>query len=124
MNQMPSISDAEWQIMKVLWAQSPLTANEIVEKLEGSCSWKPKTIKTLIGRLVTKKALSYHVDNRTYLYYPIVEEQECVLSESKSFIQKVFNGSVNCMITNFLEYKQLSKKEIEDLKKILNEKDI
>lgn len=124
MKQMPSISDAEWQIMKVLWAQSPLSANEIVEKLEGSCSWKPKTIKTLIGRLVAKKALSYNNDNRTYFYYPIVEEQDCVLSESESFVKKVFNGSVNVMIANFLENKQLSKKEIAELKKILDEKDV
>lgn len=123
MKQMPSISDAEWQIMKVLWAQSPLSANEIVERLEGRSNWKPKTIKTLIGRLVAKKALSYHNDNRTYLYYPIVEEQDCVLSESESFIKRVYNGSINMMIANFLEHKQLSKEEIADLKKILDEKD-
>lgn len=57
-NQLPKISEAELEIMKVLWLKSPQTANEIIEELEDPMDWKPKTIRTLINRLVQKEAVS------------------------------------------------------------------
>lgn len=122
MKTVPSISDAEWQIMKILWEQSPLTANQIVEKLEGKTDWKPKTIKTLISRLKTKQAIGYEEEGRTYLFFPKVREEECVQEESRSFLRKVFDGNLNVMIANFIEQKALSKKDIEELKKLLEDK--
>lgn len=123
MKKLPQISDTEWQVMKVLWASAPLTANEVVKQLEGIMSWKPKTIKTLLGRLVKKKAIGFNQDGRAYLYYPLVAEGECVKAESRSFLEKVFSGSLNVMFANFLEEQELSKEEIAELKKILEQKE-
>jgi len=123
MRTLPQISDTEWQVMKILWANEPLTANEVIKKIEGLTSWKPKTVKTLLGRLVKKNAISFDKDGRTYVYYPLVSEDECVKAESHSFLEKVFSGALNVMFANFLEEKQLSKEEIAELKHILEQKE-
>jgi BlaI family penicillinase repressor len=80
MNELPQISNTEWQVMKILWQGAPLTANEVIKQMEGVTSWKPKTVKTLLGRLVKKKAISFHKDGREYVYYPLL------LMEYKNFI--------------------------------------
>lgn len=123
MKTLPQISDTEWQVMKILWASEPLTANEVIKKIEGLTSWKPKTVKTLLGRLVKKNAITFDKDGRTYVYYPLVSEDECVKAESHSFLEKVFSGALNVMFANFLEEKQLSKEEIAELKHILEQKE-
>lgn len=123
MKALPQISDTEWQVMKILWANEPLTANEVIQKIEGLTSWKPKTVKTLLGRLVKKNAIAFEKDGRAYVYYPLVAEEDCVKAESQSFLDKVFSGSLNVMFANFLEEKQLSKEEIAELKHILERKE-
>ncbi|MFE5131603.1 BlaI/MecI/CopY family transcriptional regulator, partial [Bacillus mobilis] len=62
MKELPKISEAELEVMKVLWSKSPQTANEVIEELEKNMDWKPKTIRTLINRLVHKEAVAYHQD--------------------------------------------------------------
>ncbi|MBF0528470.1 MAG: BlaI/MecI/CopY family transcriptional regulator [Deltaproteobacteria bacterium] len=109
--------------MKILWVSAPLTANEVIKKFEGLTSWKPKTVKTLLGRLVKKKALTFSKDGRAYVYYPLIPEDECVKAESRSFLQKVFCGALNVMFANFLEEQALSKEEIAELKRILDQKE-
>jgi BlaI family penicillinase repressor len=122
LRKLPQISDAEWQVMKVFWENEPLTANEVINKFDGATSWKPKTIKTLLGRLVKKKAISFNKDGRAYVYYPLIAENDCVKAESQSFLERVFSGSLNVMFANFLEEKNLSMAEIEELKRILDQK--
>lgn len=107
--------------MKILWASAPLTANEVIAKIEGITSWKPKTVKTLLGRLVKKRAISFNQDGRAYVYYPLIAEDECVKAESQSFLKKVFSGALNVMFANFLEEQKLSNEEIEELKRILDQ---
>ena len=125
MSNIPQISDSEWQIMKVLWANDLFTANQVVEVLSKTTSWKPKTIKTLINRLITKGVISYEIDeldNKTYHYSPKVSEKECVKKESQSFINRVFDGSLNVMMANFLDVCELSEEQIEELKDILDKR--
>lgn len=122
MKKLPQISDTEWQVMKILWSSAPITANEVIKKFEGVMSWKPKTIKTLLGRLVKKQAIAFTKDGRTYVYYPLVAEDECVKAESQFFLERVFSGALNVMFANFLEEKELSREEIEELKRILDQK--
>jgi BlaI family penicillinase repressor len=122
MTKVPQISDTEWQVMKVVWAKSPISANQVIESLEGSCNWKPKTIKTLLGRLVKKKALGYHKESREYMYYSLISEKECVRAENKSFLSRVYGGAFNVMLASFLEEEKLSSSQIDELRKILEEK--
>jgi BlaI family penicillinase repressor len=119
MKNLPKISDAEWQVMKVLWENSPLRAIDIINRLDNVANWQPKTVKTLIRRLVEKKAISFEENGKYYLYRPIVKEQECIKLENDSFLNRVYGGSLNLMFSNFLKARNLSEEEINDLKKIL-----
>ncbi|WP_432667694.1 BlaI/MecI/CopY family transcriptional regulator [Wukongibacter baidiensis] len=119
---MPQISDSEWKVMKILWTNSPATANEVLENLVKNTNWKSTTVKTLLSRLVKKGAIGFEKRNRTYYYYPLVTEDECVKAESRSFLKRVYGGALKSMIANFLEIQDLSEADIEDLKNILDEK--
>jgi BlaI family transcriptional regulator, penicillinase repressor len=124
MSNIPKISDSEWKVMKIFWANAPCTANEVVQALYET-KWQPKTIKTLINRLVKKGVLSYKIseqDKKTYHYFPLVLENECIKAESQSFLKRVFNGSLNAMLANFLNEGELSSDEIDELKRILDKK--
>lgn len=118
----PNISDAEWEVMKICWSMNaPFTANEIVNSGEHT-NWKPNTIKTLIGRLVKKGVLGYKEDGKNYVYHSLITEEECVKSESKSFLTRVFGGALKPMLVTFLQEEKLSREEIEELKRILDER--
>ena len=119
----PRISESEWQVMRVLWSDGSATANEVVDALSGTTNWKPKTIKTLLNRLVQKNAVGFDKDGRAYHYYPIVDEQQCVRAEGRSFLQRVYGGALMPMLASFLEAEKLSPQEIADLKRILESKE-
>ena len=122
MGEASKISKAEWEIMKIIWKNPNCTAMDIIEKLKDSKEWKPKTIKTLIRRLFDKNIIGYEQFGREYKYYSLVNEEECRKTESVSFLQKVYSGSLKAMVLNFIEEDNLSKEDIEDLKSILNER--
>lgn len=120
MNSIPRISETEWEIMQVLWARGPATSQEIVDALTArDATWHPKTAKTLINRLVKKRALGYRKEGRGYLYRPLVKEEDCVTAESKSFLDRVFGGSLQPMLAHFVEHRKLSRREIGQLRKLL-----
>jgi len=121
MKNVPRISEAEWQVMRVLWAKAPQTANDIVETL-GETPWSPRTVKTLINRLVKKGALGFDKDGRLYHYYPRVAEADCVRAESRSFLKRVFGGAVTPMLATIIEDENLTPEEIAELRRILDEK--
>jgi BlaI family transcriptional regulator, penicillinase repressor len=118
----PKIAVSEWRIMKLLWKKSPRTSNEIIERLAGEIEWNPKTVKTLLNRLVNKKAIDYEKEGRSYLYFPLLKENECQRVERKTFLNRVYNGALQPMFAAFLEEEKLSKDEIDELKKILEKK--
>jgi BlaI family penicillinase repressor len=122
MKSVPRISETEWEIMRVLWAAAPRSAAEVIDALASKDpSWHPKTIKTFLTRLVNKGALDYRKDGRAYLYIPLVTEKECVDAASESFLDRVFGGSLKPMLAHFVEQKKLSAKEIQDLKRLLDQ---
>ena len=117
---LPKIADSEWRIMKVLWKQSPKSAQEIIDALKDEVDWNPRTIKTLLNRLVNKGALDFEKDGRRYLYYPHVGENECKRQETHSFVNRVFDGALKPMLAAFLEDGKLTPEELNELRKILN----
>jgi BlaI family penicillinase repressor len=121
--EMPRISDAEWVVMKVIWPRKVATAKEVVQALEGERAWKPKTIHTLLSRLVQKGALRAERTTREYLFKPAVTASECRLAASRSFLERVFDGEITPFLACFLEGGKLSRKEIQELKRILEEKE-
>ena len=117
---LPRIAESEWRVLKILWKKAPQSAAEIIEKLSRSTDWTAKTIKTLLNRLVNKQALGFDKDGRSYLYYPLVSEKECKHEEIRSFMNRVFDGAMKPMIATYLESGKLSKKDLEELKNLLD----
>jgi len=118
----PKISEAEWEVMRVLWDESPLTANKIVEKLTATTRWKATTIRTLINRLVEKNVLGYEKKGREFHYYPLVGEVDCIRAESNSFLRRVYRGALTPILSAFMENEELSPEDAEELKRILRKK--
>ncbi|MFF2889742.1 BlaI/MecI/CopY family transcriptional regulator [Paenibacillus sp. NPDC057967] len=123
MRDIPSISEAEWEVMTILWRKSPITAQEVIVTLEDDKAWKPKTVKALISRLLKKEAISFVAEGKTYYYSPAVSEDECYRSERKSFLQRFYKGSPAPMLVHFLKDEKLTKEEIHELRRILDEKE-
>jgi BlaI family penicillinase repressor len=119
----PRISETEWEVMKVLWGQAPLTAAAVIERLTAQDpTWHPKTARTLLNRLVKKKALGFRRDGRAYLYRPLVAERDCVAAASESFLDRVFGGALEPMLAHFVEHRRLSASEVRELERILQRK--
>jgi BlaI family penicillinase repressor len=124
MKELPQISEAELEVLKILWNAGPQTSSQIVDKLEETTHWKPKTIQTLITRLVSKGALDTDKSNpKTYIYSPVVSEEEYKKYANESFLQKLYNGSVRSMLTSFIKEQKLTKEELEELKGLLDEEE-
>ncbi len=120
MPEMPKISDAEWEAMKVIWdSPAPVTANEVVTALASQMQWNPRTVKTLLNRLVSKGAITFETQGKRYLYRAKVGREECVRMESHSFLQRVFGGQAAPMLVHFVRSARLSPQEIEELRKVL-----
>ena len=122
MSTVPRISDSEWLVMRVLWSRGAATANEVVDELAGETHWKPRTVKTLITRLMGKGAIKFRKEGRMYRYYPAVKEAECVRMERKSFVRRVYGGTMTPMLAAFIDDADLSREEIEELKQMLDQK--
>jgi BlaI family penicillinase repressor len=120
--EIPKIAESEWRIMQVLWEGGPQTANDVVGALSDRVKWKPRTIKTLISRLVKKGAVKVTEEGYRYRYSAAVDESECVRSETRSFVRRVYQGAMKPALAAFIEDANLSDKEIEDIQKILNQK--
>ena len=119
----PQISEAEIEVMKVLWEKKVATAKEIIIEIEKTNDWKPKTIQTLISRLVAKGAVSTEKkDAKSYIYSAIVKKEAYQSYANKSFIKKLYDGSLNLMLASFIKDVHLSKEDIKELKNILEEK--
>ncbi len=122
MAELPRISDAEWEVMKIIWKNHPTTANDVIGELAGDQDWAPKTVKTLINRLLNKGALGFEKHGKTYHYFPAVDESECVREESRTFLGRVFGGSMKPMLAQFVESSDLSAEDIDELKALLDSK--
>lgn len=122
MKKTPQISEAERVVMQVLWSEGPLTANEIIAQLKGKVKWNPRTIRTLISRLLKKHALDFDKEGKEYRYFPNVTEKQCIKHERISFLKRVYGGATKPMIAAFIEDAKLSKSDVAELKAMLEQK--
>jgi len=119
MKKLPQISEAEYEVMKVVWEYAPISTNEITEKLISTTCWKPKTIHTLIKRLTEKKVITYVKQSRVFVYTPLINQDEYLQQQSHSFINRFYNGNFATMLTSYLDTEDLSENDINQLKEIL-----
>ena len=118
-----AISEAESVVMDVLWREHPLSADEVVAALARTTDWQEPTIKTLLNRLLKKRAIAAERDGRRYLYRPLLKRQDYVHAESKGLLDRLFDGRVAPLVAHFSEHHKLSKKDIAELKQLIQEID-
>ena len=120
-----NITESEWPIMLVLWERGSATAAEIVAEVTSGRDVSMRTIKTLLRRLIAKKAVAYAIDpddSRIYHYRPIVSRDAAVRQKSRSFLAQVFQNRVSDLLVNFVQEGDLSDEEIKRLQDILKKK--
>ncbi len=122
MANLPRISEAEWEVMEVLWRRHPVTALQIVQQLARHKAWKDLTIRSMLGRLVRKKAVGFKAEGKTYHYRPLVTREQCVQKLSQSFLERVFEGATASLLLHFVEKKSLTPQELDELEMILRTK--
>jgi predicted transcriptional regulator len=120
------ISEAESIVMDVLWdaaadGRGPLAAEDVVAALAASQHWQEATIKTLLNRLLKKGAIKAGKDGRRYLYTPVLQRQAWMLGESQGLLERLFDGRVAPLVAHFSEHRKLSRKDIAELRKLLEE---
>lgn len=121
-----TISGAEWGVMKALWeSEVSMTSAEIVSRVKSERDRSPRTIKTLLQRLVAKGFVAYTVDSadsRVYHYSPKVTEEECMQKENRDFVSQYYNGDVGGMLARFIGDNDLTEEQIKSLSALLNAK--
>lgn len=122
MNSLPQISEAEYEVMKIIWKHAPISTTEITDRLLATTSWSPKTIQPLIKRLVTKGVLTYEKQSRVFVYTPLVKENDYINQESNSFLKRYYDGNITSMLSAYLENDRLSESEIDQLKSLLTKR--
>jgi predicted transcriptional regulator len=118
---MERISEAEAAVMMVLWEHSPLTAQDVAERVPAERGWSANTVKTLLARLVAKKALAHEADGRRYLYRPLVARSDYVAGESRRLIDRLFGGRVTPLVAHLAQRDALGAEEIAEIEALLKE---
>jgi BlaI family penicillinase repressor len=119
----PKISEAEWVVMEVVWRKNPVTALEVVQQLADRTEWQDQTIRTMLRRLIQKKALMYRAEGKIFYYSPAISREQCVRGESQSFLERVFGGAAHPLLVQLVQQTKLSPGEIAELKRILHAKE-
>lgn len=115
----PKMTDAELEVMKVVWDKNPITANEIYKALEKTTNWGEPTVRTLIGRL-TKKKFLLQEKKEIYYYSPAISENKYMKEQTKTFLNKVYGGKAKKLVASLFEDDYLSSKDIDELKEFWN----
>ena len=120
---MPTISDAESHVMDRLWQRAPQTAEELAAALGTTQGWQPSTVKTLLNRLLQKGAIAAERDGRRFLYSAVLQRDAWQRNQSVSLIDRLFGGRVAPLVSHFSQHKKLGKRDIEELKRLIEELD-
>lgn len=115
------ITEAEWDVMELLWERAPRTSQEIAALLEEARGWKRATVVTLLSRLTAKGALVTEPEGNRFLYSPAVDRAACVELETRSFLERMFGGTLRPLVAHLAEQQRLTKKDVAELKALLDE---
>lgn len=118
---MSTISDAESQIMRALWARHPQSAEDILAVLPTDGGWQLGTVKTLLNRMLNKGVLQAERDGRRYLYEPLVGREDWEQGESLNLLDRVFGGRLSPLVAHFCAQRKLSHEDAEALRRLLQE---
>ena len=115
------LQQSEWHIMQLLWEESPRTITNIFHILSKEIGWSKSTVNTMLSRMVEKKIIHYKEGVKAKQYYPNVLREDVAFAETKSLLERVYQGSVGMMMSTMVGKKALTKEEIEELYTILDQ---
>lgn len=116
------ISEAEYEVMKIIWKHAPISTNQVTDILCRTTDWSPKTVQTMLKRLVTKGVLSYEKRSRMFVYSPVFSEEDYLRQKNSSFLDRYYNGKLSAMFSSFLDTEPVSGEELESLRQLLNDR--
>lgn len=122
MGELPQISDAEFEVMDVIWKYAPISTNEITDRLAKTKDWSPKTIYTMLSRLEKKGVIVHEKKSRVFVYTPCVRKEQYIEAESRTLADRFFDGAMNRVVVSFLDQKELSSEDLDELQRILDRK--
>lgn len=122
MEELPQIPDAEFEVMDVIWKYAPISTNEITDRLAKTKDWSPKTIYTMLSRLEKKGVIVHEKESRVFVYTPCVRKEQYIEAESRTLADRFFDGAMNRMVVSFLDQKELSSEDLDELQRILDRK--
>jgi BlaI family penicillinase repressor len=115
-----SLTDSEWQIMQLLWKNAPLTITQIEKELKDKTGWSKHSIISFLKRMLTKGVITVEETGKAIQFYPAAEQEETYIEETKSFLSKLYGGSIGLMMSSMVDRAELNEEEIEELIDILN----
>lgn len=115
------ISEAELEIMEVLWTEAPLSAADVAGRIDEARGWSMQTVKTLLSRLTTKSAVSHEREGRRFLYSPKIARADYVAGESRRLVDRLFGGRISPLVAQLAERDDLSASDIEEIEKLIED---
>jgi len=116
------LSDAEWYVMEALWtAGRPLSAIEIADRVPRDRDWSLATVKSLLSRLLGKRAVEPRKDGRRFLYSPTIEREAYLSDESRRFVGRLFGGKLSPLFARLAEEQALDEDDIAEIEALLRE---
>ena len=122
MKNLPQISDAEFEVMDIIWKYAPISTNEITDRLAKTKDWSPKTIYTMLSRLEKKGVIVHEKESRVFVYRPCVKKDDYLAAESRTLADRFFDGAMKQMVVSFLDQKDLTPEDLDELQSILDKK--
>ncbi|MCL2645860.1 MAG: BlaI/MecI/CopY family transcriptional regulator [Phycisphaerales bacterium] len=126
MSKPTKIPPSEWEVMEILWSESPLSAAEIFERMpaeRGGASWTVKTVRAFLDRLLQKQAVARRKIHGMYVFEPAIRRNDCLLQESQSFLDRFFHGNPMSLIAHFLEEERLDAQDVQRLRRLLKKRE-
>jgi len=120
MNKGVLITDSEWQIMQLLWKDAPLTITKLEKLLKDKTGWTKHTIITILRRMQTKETVTVEDNGRVKQFYPAFTKEDIYLTETKTFLSKLYEGKVGLMLSSMVDNEELREDEIDELINLLN----
>ena len=122
MEKLPQISAAEYEIMKIIWESSPISTNDVCERVPEAHQWSSKTVHTLLSRLTAKQVLAYEQRGRMYYYYPLISQESYLCQENHLFLNRFYNGQASALLSSLLSGSELSDDDLEEMHRLIDSK--
>lgn len=115
------LSNSEWYIMENLWESSPKTATQLIKAMEEETGWAKSTTKTVLKRMEQKGCIAYREGAKAREYYPLLQREEVVESETSNFLNRIYNGSLGLLVNTLVKKQDIPDEEMEELYNIIRE---